>query len=276
MLSSRILDWPVKGNSQLMNFTFNYNLSADELVTLENQLIDIAIIKGATDGLIAFWISPTSPFSNIVRTYESLHFPEVEGVSEGDELTTLFLCIMDMRLPEPRVVHAASTSNYDELKSGKHGDSTGFYTVDQLIRLGNFTAREFEEYYNKEEVALSACISVETNFRVGEHTDKYRGFPVSNVAYKALYAHAKSRALESGEPGLAGIFSSINEASKRSFTKFGIEYRPLMGRTNLKTPEEVFGLEYQPVFIPESRKNSLLLGLAPMPKHTISVQDDTQ
>lgn len=230
-----------------------YDLTEEELRQLENQIADFVGEMVSEPGITALWIPPTHKFSNFLRTHEAHYFPEVAEVSEDDESNTVFLALVDTRNSSKKVVHGA-TVMYPEFmqkktleldKSDLYTDgTTGFYTIDSLIERGNFTAAEFIQYYDSQGIDIAKCLSVETNFRIGERPDNLNGLKPADVAYIALYNR-----LIKNNPALLGaaIFATINEKQVQSFERTGLKYEPIMGRTDLKTEESELGIESLPI-----------------------------
>jgi hypothetical protein len=160
------------------------------------------------------------------------------------EDNTVFLALVDTRDGQDRVVHATTISGYEDTASES---ATGFIVADDLAEMGNFTPEEFREYYQKKGYDLSKCISVETNFKVGDKAPLVNGMRTVDIAYLSVF-----KMLMSKEPELGGaaVFSSINRASIVSFGRRGLKCEPLMGRDDLVTSESVHGLVYKPVAIP--------------------------
>ena len=244
---------PIKIDKDKTNNTLpKYDLTPEELNELEEGLINLAKEKYPEDGLVSIWISPKHKFANLVRVHEASYFPEVEEVSEEDENHTLFMVVVDTRPASNRIVHAATVtgvsykSENETLVDGpdQTDKMTGLYTVDSLIELGNFTAKEFYDYYENKDIDLKKSIAVETNFRVGESVEKYNGFRPSDLAYLTFFKMVEKRNPETDK---AMIIATINRAQAISFQRVGIAYEPLMGRSDLRTEESLLGKDSQPV-----------------------------
>ncbi|CAN5409887.1 hypothetical protein BH09PAT4_BH09PAT4_01620 [soil metagenome] len=238
-----------------------YDLTAEELEELEDGLVaKVAEAYPGEKGIVATWINSKSSFANFVRTHEAAYFEEVEEVSEDDEADTLFLALVDMRGEEGKVVHGATVTGltYDPtekklaLRSEMMTDETGLYTIDSLIGLGNFTAQEFKDYHAAKGINVANCIAVETNFRIGNKVEVFNGFGAADLAYLELFSLVEKT---NDNISTAAVFASINKASISSFDRAGLDYEPLMGRTDLKTEESMLGKESLPVCMPYSAKN---------------------
>lgn len=237
-----------------------YDLEPKELHELEQELVQKVKKENPGEAMVGVWIKPTSKFANFVRTHEAKFFPEVQAVSEEDEKNTMFLALVDARSSSNRIVHAATITGVDQdniegqvvKKPDQDPSTTGLYTVDSLIELGNFSAQEFHDYYTSKKIDLGKCISVETNFRVGETAEKFHGFKTSDIAYLLFF---KMLAKRKPTLGASAVFATINKASADSFKRVGLTYHPLMGREDLKTPESVQGRDSLPVAIPYDKHN---------------------
>jgi hypothetical protein len=227
-----------------------YDLDLDQLNVLEAELVDTVRGGANSEGITAIWLGPGHRYANIIRTQEARLFPEVHDSSAADENKTLFLALVDTRAGSGRVVHGATVCGAGALGEGfvaVSADSTGFITIDNLIELGNFSAHEFESYYASRNIDLALCLSVETNFRIGQRVPDAWGLSTSTIAYLMIFRFlvrcgaGRNRAL---------IFADVNRVSRISFQRTGIMYLPLMGRTDLVTPEAALGRCSSPVTIP--------------------------
>ncbi len=230
-----------------------YDMREEELKALETEMVALASEK-YPKRLVAMWISPYSKYANLLRHEEAKHFPEIEGVDGEIEDSTTFLALIDTRSDSMRVVHGATITNYAPSASADESrpDQTGIYTVDSLIDLQNFSTKEFEDFYNRKGVNLQNTFACETNFRIGERTKNFRGMRPSDLVYLLLL----DRVLKN-DPSMreSAVFASINEPSIKSFDRFGIDYEPLMGRTDFKTEESQVGRFSMPIAILPSRAN---------------------
>jgi hypothetical protein len=227
-----------------------YDLDSDQLNVLEAELVD-AVRGGAnSEGITAVWLGPGHRYANIIRTQEARLFPEVHDSSAADEDKTVFLALVDTRPGSSRVVHGATVCGAGAREEGGSraaAVSTGFITIDNLIELGNFSAYEFESYYASRNIDLTRCLSVETNFRIGQRVPNAWGLSTSTIAYLMIFRFlvrcgaGRNRAL---------IFADVNRVSRISFQRTGIIYAPLMGRTDLLTPEAALGRSSLPVTLP--------------------------
>jgi hypothetical protein len=171
------------------------------------------------------------------------------------------LVLVDTRPNANRVIHGSTimgpTVNPSLLTDREElakKNKTGFYTIDVLISINDFTRHDFRDYYLREYgIDPYECIAVETNFRIGERVEPYQGMDSVSIAYLAIFNFLKRKIDASYQEG--GVFASINQLSIDSFRRVGIVCELLMGRDDLQTPEED---EYQPVFIPFNETNRAL------------------
>jgi len=227
-----------------------YDLDPDQLNALETQLVEAVRGAPGSEGITAVWLGPEHRYANIIRTHEARLFPEVGDSSAADENKTRFLALVDTRPGSNRVVHGATVcrgGSPDEGSTAVPAVSTGFITIDNLIELGNFSASEFQSYYGSRNIDLTQCASVETNFRIGQRVPNAWGLSTTAIVYLMLFRFLvrcgarRNRAL---------VFADVNRVSRISFQRIGIMYAPLMGRTDLVTPETGLGRSSSPVTIP--------------------------
>jgi len=234
-----------------------YSIEEGEYLHIENELVQQIKEKYSDDGVYAAWLNSQSKYSNLVRAQEAKYFPEVADLSPDIERHTLFLALVDTRQTRDKVVHAATISglniNPKENNVNEINDqSSGFVVVDDLIRMGNFTKEDFNQFYTQLNFDLTKCISVETNFRIGRKVEPFNGLHTTDLAYLSIFKY-----LTSLEPtlGQAAVFASINRLTINSFNRFGLHWQYLLNRDNLITSESLRGLEYAPVMIPYDEKN---------------------
>ncbi len=250
----------VKESNEGTQVDIRYDLSDEELAALEQDLVSDVKEHFEEEGMYAAWIRPSHRYANIVRTNEAKYFPEVEDVSIAEENRTLLLALVDTRASANRVVHSATVSgiSYDENietvidRPESKDDTTGFIVVDQLVDMGNFTRQEFFDYYAAQGIDTSKSIAVETNLRIGSKAERFNGLRTAQLAYIAIFERLNKR---NPEMHKSAVFTTINRPSILSFKQFGLEYEPLMGRSDLTTPESELGEDFLPVAIPYNEHN---------------------
>lgn len=244
----------------------NYHLESQEFDKLQREIVlEVKNHFNQKPGIYGAWIHHSHPFSNIIRTLEA-NTPEFIGiekiVTDEIEQRSRFFALIDTRRGADRIIHAtrisgAAFGDFEQQDSDRNeGQSTGFIAIDELIDSDqDFSLKDFLDYYEKRGVNLNSCISVETNFTVGEKvkTD-IPGLRVSDLGYTALFTLLERKGLE---PNRTSVFAFINENTSHSLgTVLGIEFEPLAGRDDLKVPgiEGGFDDRFWPVRIPITDK----------------------
>lgn len=228
----------------------SYNLDHAGLEALEAELVDVVRPGTSDEGIAAVWLGPDHPYANIVRTHEGRLFPEVRESSADDEGKTLFLALVDTRAGSSRVVHGATVCGAGPRDGGSvvtSDMSTGFISIDNLIDLDNFSPYEFESYYTARNIDLIRCLSVETNFRIGHRVPDVCGVSTSSIAYLMVF---RLLVRCGARPNRSLVFADVNRAARISLQRNGIMYEPLMGRTDLVSPEAALGRSSCPVALP--------------------------
>jgi len=234
-------------------FEPNYTLDPETMQAMEQQIIADAR-QISDNGVVAVWMDPTHELSNLFRSYEAQFFPEVaEGVDEYYENHQQYLAVVDTR-GEGSIAQIATLMPFDD-PADHPGDSeaaqrTGFYTIDSLVDLENFTVDEFLEYYRSRGVDLDACVSVETNLKTsiktGKKMEDYHDLKAADLVYLTLfYKLIDQQAPVDGTL----IFATISPDQIGSFERNGIPFEPLMGRSDFVTEEAAEGKESVPVTI---------------------------
>ena len=242
-----------------------YDLTAEELNGLEQELVNDVKEQYPKDSVVGVWLGSDSKYANVIRTHEKSYFPEVSEVSDEDESHTMFLALVDTREGINRVVHGVTVTGlrydkYDkdiQIQPDTQKETTGFYTIDSLIELGNFTKKEFVDYYAERGIDIGKSLSVETNFRIGKKTDKVNGFSSADIAYLMVFNLADKSPIKMGE---SAAFATINRVSQISFSRVGLEFEPLMGRKDFITEEAEHGVTSSPVALPYSEHNCAIFG----------------
>jgi hypothetical protein len=233
-------------------FRPRYDLTQEEMEVLDHEMVAAVKEVYPEPGVYAAIIEPDHLFSNFVRGHEAKFFPEAVEFPPELEQNTRSFALVDTRPASDRVVHVGSISGPGLVKNpetgrGDHRETTGFLSVDELVGLDNFTAEEFTAYYTERGLNLDKCIAVETNVKVGPVVEKYHGVRTVDLGYLTLVGM-----IEQANPGVdeSAVFASINLPQALSFKRFGISTEPLMGRSDLLTPESFRGRVSTPVEIP--------------------------
>lgn len=202
--------------------------------------------------IVAVWLATHTPLANVVRTLEARIFPEVPNLAtENAENKSLFLALVDTREGAERIVHCTRlTGASAESNQDTDSNTTGLIGIDEVIGSDqNFSARDFYDYYEKDGTNITSCLSVETNFRVGERVGTNNGLRISDLGYVAVF-----NMLERGgaEVDKSYIFAFFNEGTIKSLSAIGIVAEPLAGRGDLKAPSDEagkFDKHYKPAAI---------------------------
>jgi hypothetical protein len=221
----------------------DYSLDKETLDAIEQRMVSEAR-QVSDDSIVVAWIDPSHEYANFLRTRELQKFPEVEPYYEQHQL---YFALVDTR-GEGGVVHAATLMEYDDSASTEGPESptdlTGFYTIDSLIELGNFTKAEFVDYYRGRGIDLSQCLSVETNFKIVDDVEPYAGMAMADLAYLTMINLFESRSVPRDKTIL---FASINVQQAKSLERNNFEFEPLLGRTDFHTEESDLGKVSNPV-----------------------------
>lgn len=221
------------------NVAPRYNLSKEELATLEGEMVEIARRRNK-NGVVGMFIDSRSRYANVLRTYEAQYFPEVADAGDEIDENTTFLALVDTRKGIDRVVHGTTITHYDE----KDDEKTGMYTIDSLIERGNFTKQEFETRYRDQGIDLNKTLAVETNFRIGKREKNYRGMRASDTVYLLVLDMLRQKDPLSKE---SAVFGTVNDKSLHSFDRAGLKYDLLLDRDDFVTEESEVGKESLPV-----------------------------
>ncbi|MCA9312874.1 hypothetical protein H6801_01295 [Candidatus Nomurabacteria bacterium] len=258
-----------------------YNLDSNEFDILQADLINC--IKQKADenvGQIAVWFGSDSRYANLVRTLEAVVFPEITTfISAEVEDCSKFLVIVDPDSADGRIVHAfrSTGQRFNEgnfaFSDNSIEQSTGIAMLEEVLDANPGLSREeLVGYYSSRGIDLSECISIETNFRVGEKLETENGLRTSDLGYIAIF-----NTVTNNDDGRAnyGIFAHLNEQAITSLSTIGVSFETVAGRDDLGTPsstEGQFDEHYYPYFIPASETNmSVFRQLVPLGPPEISI-----
>lgn len=231
-----------------------YDLNEQEIEQLESELAER--LRDREDNLYALWIPPTSKYADIIRTGETKHWPEMSAIMETHEGESIFLAMFDTRGGMNKVVHGFRVSRSPANGFGADENHTGIVLIDDIIDSGqNLTAQEFREYYQSKGINLAQSPSVETNFRI-QKTEKYNGLPLTQIGYIAIF-QTLAEGGEEVEVDKAAVFASLNQVAVDSLSAVGLDFEPVVGRQDIKTPvaDGEFDDDYTPVAIPANANN---------------------
>lgn len=229
-----------------------YDLDPDEIATREAMLLtELSTISPYPD-IYCVWIQPDSPFADIVRTYEARHWSYISDIMADKDSSSEFLIVVDTRNPDTQGVKRVTRITFANTDSRAAGRS-GMAIIDDVINSDQgLTLEKFIRYYEEKGVDISTCFSVETNIRI-KQADRYNGLPLAEVGYLAMFK--KINQLRQG--GLSYIFATINHDSIKSFKLIDLRAEPLVGRCDIRTPDEKGGFDnnFQTVALPTTEHN---------------------
>lgn len=254
----------------------NYYLNKEEFADLQGKLLDEVNDKGQAQTIYSVFLDHTNPYANLVRTLEAEIFPEIPEIMKDFEDNSIFLALVDTRPDAKRIVHAFRLSSLALTGSelDLNSENIGIALIDDLIasEQDGLNSQAFKDYYHDRGIDLSKCISVETNFRVGDKVESDNGISVPQLGYIAVFQAIDRLGITNGD---AAIFAHLNKPAIVSLGAVGVEYEPIMGLKDLKTPtvgDEKFDSHYRPVAIPATPKNmAIFRDLIPFAAPEISV-----
>lgn len=218
------------------NVAPRYDLSHEELRELESGIVEKAkTAKGiGLPGLTAVWIEGNSEHANFMRTHENEMFPEdhVPDLFADHEESSKFLALVDTRGGRNRVIRG---TRFTTPRVAEEGGASKMAMIEGMVESGQVTEEEFTEYYRKRGVDVNECLSIETNFRIGDRVPRALGFiPAASLAYFTAYNYAVRGDRSSRN---VAIFAHINQASVNSLEHLGVDTEPLMDDEALWTPD---------------------------------------
>lgn len=261
MLHKVIDDGSRLSGEDALDFTPRYDLSESEQGRYQRALVTVSRTSGRGDTIYTAWVRSSHPISNLVRTLEAKVFPEIPALMEPFEDESVFLTLIDTRPGTERVVHAFRLSSLAISGKGMGADASrrctfGMALIDDLLSSGQgLDVDAFVGHYEGRGVDLTKCVSVETNFTVGNRVSTESGLRVSDLGYIAIFQLVKQL---SGLEHNACVFAHLNEPAVASLGQIGVTNRPIAGRDDLKTPtigETEFDEKYRPAEIPGSKEN---------------------
>lgn len=184
---------------------------------------------------------------------EAKVFPEAPDLFRVDGAAGLFHFFV--LLLDGQVRHIARLSA-PALLAGNPGRAP-FFLSDMVDSDPSLTMPDVQEYYESQGQDVYRSVSVETQFRLGEHLTPIRS---ADLLYLALF-----QIVESGRG--SGAFAHLNARAISSFKRVGLAWHPFAGRVDLRTPTVTndsrgFDPDYHPVFVPREENRDVVLGLA--------------
>jgi hypothetical protein len=216
-----------------------YDLPDEELSTIERGLTErVRSERGRT--LTAVWLKHGSAEANFIRTKEAQKFPDINipGLFGPYDDKSIFLAMVDTRLGtgKGRIIRGTRITGRQFAVDDPDGsdDDSGMAMIRDLAEDGQITQEAIADYYRARGIDVANCISVETNFKIGERSRRKFGFiPMSQLAYLAMYEYVLRHNVAGQD---AAIFAHINDASDNSLRRLGVDFGPIAGRSDLRTP----------------------------------------
>jgi hypothetical protein len=147
--------------------------------------------------------------------------------------------------------------------------------VRDMIADGEITGQEIHDYYLQHGIDLDGSVSIETNFRIGDHAPRRYGvLAMADIGHLAFYKHAFG---DRNNQSVA-TFAHINKATEHSIGRIGITIEPFAGRNDLKTPAgpgspERYDSKYHPTAMPNTGNTQSRLGmLMPLAPRSVIVR----
>lgn len=228
-----------------------FDLSDRELSDIEQE-----VCKNASEAygetVSVAWMTADHPFANYARTRETRIWPEASDVDPEYDMNQVYLAVVDTREGVNKIVHAASVMRpRPRPEDGEVPLITGIYTVDSLIERGNFTAAEFYDYYDQNDVDVDHSIAVETNFKLVEDFEPFMDLGSADLTYLTLF----NMLIDNESPiGKTVVFATINNKQIKSLERVGVDVHLLMGRDDFRTEEAELGVYSMPVAIQVNQK----------------------
>lgn len=227
---------PDDGTEIIQDVAPRYDLSHEELSKLESGIVEQAkSAKGiGLRGLTAVWIDGNSEYANFMRTHEDMKFPDdhVPELFAGHEESSKFLALVDTRRGRNRVIRG---TRFTTPRVAEEGGATKMAMIEGMVDSGQFTEEEFTEHYRERGVDVDQCLSIETNFRIGDRVPRALGvIPAASLAYFTAYNYAVQNNRNARN---VAIFAHINQASVNSLEHLGVDTEPLMDNKDLWTPD---------------------------------------
>lgn len=224
-----------------------YDLEIEQMESIEATLVNDAKTAYG-EGVTAALIRPDHGYSNLVRSREAAKFPEVANLDPSYDLKQEMVVLIDTREGSEQVLHAATIMKLeDETREElNENERTGYYTIDSLIKLGNFTTKNFLNYYENNGIDLGKSVAVETNFKIHPKMKRYFGMGSADLFYLTLFYYLMD---QGSELGSTVVFATANNLQLKSLKRTGLDVEPLMGRDNLVTEESELGVVSKPIAI---------------------------
>ena len=205
-------------------------------------------------GPVVAWLKGSDERCRVLERLEASVFPEAGSIFPDAQLDSSF--IFGTIIVGKQIRHVVRVSRP---MASSVGSELPFFFREMLASGQSLTIAEISAYYRHRRVDPCNSLSVETNFRVGP---RCKAVGIADLAYMAMFELANALRADA-------VFAHINGSSIQSFSRIGLDWEPLLGRSDVCSPDGLGGYDadYQPIFIPRTANNlrilSSLSALAP-------------
>lgn len=203
-------------------------------------------------GTAALVVPMTHPMAAALQREEARFFEEAPAlfdIPDADELFTFLVITVDGAARHVVRLSAPLLTGRSELLP--------FFLTDLLASDPGLSLTDVRAYYAPLGIQVERFVSVETQFRMGEHLEPIRA---PDLAYLALFQMVTER-------DGPGVVAHLNAMTISSFKRVGMQWHPFAGRIDLRTPTVKedgtvgFDAEYRPVCVPVYANRDLLSGM---------------
>lgn len=204
-------------------------------------------------GTSAIVVPMTHPLATRLCREEARFFEEAPLLFDVPDAAQLFTFLV--------IAHDGAARHVVRLSApGLTGrpDLLPFFLTDLLAADPGLSLQDVRTYYAALGIQVEQFISVETQFRMGDHLEPIRA---PDLAYLALFRIVTER-------GGPGVVAHLNSMTISSFKRVGMDWHPFAGRIDLRTPTVkedgsiAYDHEYQPVCVPVYSNAELLSGMS--------------
>jgi GNAT superfamily N-acetyltransferase len=236
----------------------HYHLPERQVRALEREMVSAVKTEFSEPDVYAVWVAPDHRFADAVRTLEARQFPEMpDVVNDSVEEHSTFLVLVDTRNNEDRIIHCTrlsgiSLNEQTEERSSRSEESSGYIVIDEAIGKGELSLEDFKQFCEQQNIDADTCISVETNFRVGERVPERDGLRISDIGYATFFRKALAKSTEASR---SVLFASINIGTRKSLGTIGLQHVPLIENQSQDSAEK----DYELVAVPGGGENYSIL-----------------
>ena len=195
----------------------------------------------------------THPLAERLRREEARFFDEAPMLFDTPNADELFTFLV--------IAHNGAAHHVVRLSAPSlngRPDLLPFFLTDLLAADPGLSLQDVRSYYAALDIEVEQFISVETQFRLGDHLEPIRA---ADLAYLALFRIVTDR-------GGPGVVAHLNSMTISSFKRVGMDWHPFAGSVDLRTPtvkedgSVAYDAEYQPVCVPVYSNAELLSGMS--------------